>query len=56
MATKTKKPSSEPKQTFCGCCGGIKKMTVAGKVVSWRDWPRYMVAVDAGCVCPKVGK
>jgi len=39
------------KQTFCKHCCGIKKITIDGKVIPYKEWVKYGIAYDSGCVC-----
>lgn len=39
------------KQIFCSKCAGLKKLIIDGKVINPKDWMRYGMASDIGCLC-----
>lgn len=39
------------KQTFCKCCGGIKKVWADKAEISPEVWLKFGIAIDAACIC-----
>lgn len=40
-------------QDFCQDCGGVKSISLDGKVISPLEWHLHGFASDLGCICRK---